>query len=138
MKYKPCPCRLSKSACERQGDACQCSPEDHVWISMLFFGYGSSILAQLHLPGLENLSSDAVLYSVKDVIHRSHRGKSRFGTFFKNARTNENRVPSILGVGRVIELVRAPDIGFWRVANEVNRLWWLIDAMHIFPPLLKL
>ena len=80
---------------------------------------------------------DGMLDRLKHVIDCRHRYEPWLGTFLENASANQDRVPCVLAQWRFVEFVGTSNIGLRGVANKVNSLWWQVDPVNVFPPLLQ-
>ena len=80
------------------------------------------------------LAFDTVEDGIEDVVHGSHGSELWLGTLLIDTGTDKDRVPGLFGF--FVELVRSTNIGLGSVADKVDSVWWSVDSMCVFPPLL--
>ena len=118
---------------------------------------GAEILSSYHFHGVFNshlmdggrlfdghlleLLVELALHAVPDRIeHGVHRHLGlvrRLGPLLEDARAHEDRVPGVVGLAGLVEVVGPADVGLGCVADEVDGVGGLVDAVGIFAPLLQ-
>lgn len=74
-------------------------------------------------------------HGIQHVIHRHLRHVGRARALLKHARAHKDRVPRVAGLAGLVEVVRAADVGFRGVADEIDRVGRGVDAVGVFAPL---
>src|SRR5215469_6316233 len=80
-------------------------------------------------------SPHPMLNSVKHVVHYRPWRESRRRTHLKYASSDQDGVPSVLGL--LAELIRAPNVRLGSVANKIHSVQRRINAVRVPAPLLQ-